>query len=142
MDNYEEVQASYIARLRAIQPGLLLWWSGLTGSPDPNEAPPAEVANRWPTGIAGHPRVIAIFREHFLRIDELNEEYLDQREDPEADAGSEDLWGVDDQGEEVAIRSPQDLLIFDIKDQAPDLAKLVAGLVFIPVGLNQHDEAV
>lgn len=138
-----DVQAAYIAELRELQPGLLRWWTSLGGLASPDDPPPAEVLARWPFGIAGHPRVIEVFRRHFLALDALNQSELAEHGEPESrDPASEEGWGEDDSGERLGYQRPQDLLIFEIPAIAPDLAKLVAGIVYVPVGLNQYDEAL
>ena len=74
MASYEEIQANYIAELRALQPSLIEWWKQLTGIERINDAVGQEFANRWPTAFSGHPRIIATFRKYFMQIDDLNYE--------------------------------------------------------------------
>lgn len=142
MPSYKDIQDSYIAELRALQPELMQWWKRIAGIEKINDPPDPEVANRWPTAFSGHPRVVATFRKYFMQIDDLNYEnemaYVDARppDDPEV------LWGNEEASPPYPFMRPVDLLIYEIKDLAPDIHKMVAGIVFVPVGLNQHDEAV
>lgn len=141
MDTYEEIQDRYIAALRKVQPGLIAWWKEVAGLDNLNDSVRPEIANRWPTGYSGHPRVMAIFREHFFAIDDLNRQHLEALED-RPDRPRKELWFDDAEDDEVAFRRPVDLLILGIEDKAPDIHKLVAGIVYVPVGLDQYDEAV
>lgn len=142
MQSYAEIQESYIAELRALQPVLMDWWKRIAGLDKINDPPPADIANRWPTAFSGHPRVIAVFRKHFMLIDDLNYENEVNYVEAQQPANHEELWGVDGESPKFPYMRPNDLLIHDIKELAPDLQKLVAGIVFVPVGLNQFDEAV
>ncbi len=142
MQSYKDIQQSYIAELRALQPQLMEWWKRIAGIEKINDVPGPEVTNRWPTAFSGHPRVLASFRKYFMQIDDLNYEnemaYVETRapDDPET------LWGIDVDSPPFPFMRPVDVLIYEIKDLAPDIHKMVAGIVFVPVGLNQHDEAV
>jgi hypothetical protein len=142
MRSFEEIQQAYIHELRLLQPELMEWWKTLAGIKKLGDPVPAEVSNRWPTGYSGHPRVLAVFRNYYLEIDDLNHDALQAAGEPPPEKPPEELWGTNDNGEPVDYRRPVDLLILDIKTKAPDLDKLVAGIVYIPVGLNQFEEAV
>jgi hypothetical protein len=142
MRSFEEIQQAYIDELRLLQPQLMEWWMKLAGIKKLGDPVPAEISNRWPTGYSGHPRVLAVFRNYYLEIDDLNHDALQTAEQPPAEKPPEELWGTNDNGEPIDYRRPVDLLILDIKTKAPDLHKLVAGIVYIPVGLNQFEEAV
>ena len=142
MRSFEEIQQAYIDELRLLQPELMEWWKKLAGIERLGDPVPAEISNRWPTGYSGHPRVLAVFRNYYLEIDDLNHDALQAAEQPAPEKPSEELWGTNDNGEPIDYRRPVDLLILDIKTKAPDLHKLVAGIVYIPVGLNQFEEAV
>lgn len=142
MPSYEEIQAGYIAELRALQPSLMEWWKQLSGIQNINDAADRDVANRWPTAFSGHPRVIATFRKYFMQVDDLNYENEVNYAEPRPPGNSEFLWGSEEGSPAFPYVPPNVLLIDQIKELAPDIHKLVAGIVFVPVGLNQFDEAV
>ncbi|TIU61764.1 MAG: hypothetical protein E5W30_07665, partial [Mesorhizobium sp.] len=73
MRTFEEVQQAYIDELRLLQPELIAWWKNLAGLDKLSDPVPPEIANRWPTGYSGHPRVLAVFRKYYLEIDDLNQ---------------------------------------------------------------------
>ena len=142
MRSFEDIQQAYIDELRALQPELIAWWKRLTGINELGDPVPQDIANRWPTAYSGHPRMLAVFRRYYLEIDDLNYEGLEKAKEPVPEKSNDELWGTNDNGEPVAYRRPVDLLILEIGPKAPDIHKLVAGIVFVPVGLNQYDEAV
>ncbi|RWB59700.1 hypothetical protein [Mesorhizobium sp.] len=142
MRTFEEIQQDYINELRLLQPELIVWWKKLARLNELADPVPAEVANRWPTGYSGHPRVLAVFRKYYLEIDDLNQDALEAAQEPPPQKHPEELWGTNDNGDPIGYRQPLDLLILDIKAAAPDLHKLVAGIVYVPIGLNQFEEAV
>lgn len=142
MDKYEEIQDRYIAALRKVQPGLIAWWKEVARLDKLSDPVRPEIANRWPTGYSGHPRILAIFREHFFEIDDLNREHVEALKDRPTDRPRKELWFDDAEAQEVGFRRPVDLLILGIEAKAPDIHKLVAGIVYVPVGLDQYDEAI
>lgn len=144
MDTVEEIQAAYIADLRALLPDLFAWWKQLAGVEDMNDPPPPDVAARWPTGISGHPRLLDVFQTYFFELDELNERALEgarladrtqARDVPESEASAEATAPIP-----TGTYRPVDVLINDIGPMAPDLAKLVQGIIMIPVGLDPDEE--
>jgi hypothetical protein len=142
LTSHEDIQAAYVAELRELQPGLMAWWMNVAGLAEIDDPVPAQVALRWPTGYSGHPRVLAVFRKYFFMVEDLNDRGLDQVERPLAPVSAEELWLNPEEPEPVGFRRPVDLLIRDIERVAPDLHKLTAGIVFVPVGLNQYDDPV
>jgi hypothetical protein len=144
VDGVDELQDAYIAELRALLPELFTWWKRIAGVDRMDDPVPEEVALRWPTGISGHPRVLEVFQRYFLELDDLNEAALEQarelhearkREEPD-----EEAWGVDDLPIPTGVRKPVDVLINEIEAKAPDLAKLVFGIIMIPVGLDPEED--
>jgi hypothetical protein len=142
MPSYKEIQKNYVAELRALQPELIEWWKRVAGIEKINDLPNAEAAVRWPTAFSGHPRAIAVFRKYFMQVDDLNYENEENFAEPPPSDDPESLWGTEVTSPKLPFVRPVDLLINDIKDVAPDIYKMVAGIVFVPVGLNQFDEAV
>ncbi|MGE0500237.1 MAG: hypothetical protein AB7I79_01135 [Rhizobiaceae bacterium] len=133
MATARELQAGYIAELRSIAPAIDGWWEEL------NNGPRARFAQyRWPTGPAGHPRVLAVFRKYFLLIEEANDEVRRKPSAPPPE-NAEELWGRDSMGESQAIENPADLLIHDIATLAADVKHLALGIVFVPVGMDDYE---
>lgn len=144
METVDELQDAYIADLRALLPELVAWWKALAGVAGMDEPAPPEIAARWPTGISGHPRVLEVFQTYFFELDDLNELAAERaraaaearaRGMPEVDASA-----VEDEPEETGKHLPVDVLINDIGAKAPDLGKLVQGIIMVPVGLMPDGE--
>ncbi|RWB10038.1 MAG: hypothetical protein EOQ39_12565 [Mesorhizobium sp.] len=133
MTDAKEIRDQYVNELRNILPWLQDWWDGVQ-----TELSPEIAWRRWPTGPAGHPRVLAVFRKYYLQIEASNNSV---EETPPAQKQSEQ-WGTDDHGEDQLSERPLDWLIFDIAAIAPDLKDLVDGLCFIPVGIDDEEEVV
>jgi hypothetical protein len=134
MASARELQAGYIAELRKIAPAIDGWWEEL------NNGPRAKFAQyRWPTGPAGHPRVLAVFRKYFLLIEEATDEIRRKPPAPLPE-NPEEMWGRDSMGESQAVENPTDLLIHDIPTLAPDVKHLALGIVFVPVGMDDYEE--
>ena len=112
----KQLQRDYIDEIRTLKPKLFEWWLNLTGIEHMNETPADEFLETWPFRVSGHPRLLEIFRRFYLRIEELNDAGTDGRSDP------------------------SELLIWDIQDEAPDIFKIVAGIVYVPVGLDNANQ--
>lgn len=141
MRSFDEIQAAYVNEMRALQPELIEWWRTLAGVSDPNDPAPPDVTLRWPTGFSGHPRAIEVFRRYFLEIEERNDRVFRAVGESRGDV-PDIAWGVDQGTPRPQMRRAAELLIDEIDFVAPEIAKFVAGFVFIPVGLNQYDEPV
>lgn len=143
MDDYDDIFSAYVEELEAAKDEVMQWWDALLAaaspSGDPNEAQQA-VRPRWPAGPAGHPRIIDVFRRHYLAIERLNEEKEGEKESQphEADdlgSGGGSGWGEADE-DEPAILSPQVLLFERLADEEPELAKFMQYFVFISIGID------
>jgi hypothetical protein len=134
-DTIEEIQRAYLAELRGIAPEIQGWWSGLLAR-DGEEA----VWLRWPTGPSSHPRVLAIFRKYYFRIEELNRLNIVDFSDDEI--RPESMWGRDDLGNAALFEKHVNRLILDIPVAAPDVAHLVDGICFVPVGIDHKGAPV
>ncbi|NJM82356.1 MAG: hypothetical protein HC844_07555 [Tabrizicola sp.] len=136
MSEIDDIQASYIAELRSVAPELRAWFSARIAE-DGEDA----VLLRWVTGLAGHPRVVEIFRRHYMRIEELNarleREFLERDQEP-----GEGSWGEDETGKAPLFERHIDWLANDIKSVAPDVYDLVQGMNFVPVGTTGSGETV
>lgn len=139
-EELEEIRGRYLADLRGAAPALRAWWTGRAA--DIGER---TMNRRWPTGLAGHPRVIAIFRDAYLEIEALNDRRDAGWRDGGrrlADAFDEGAWGAEDPGPGPGLVRHFGVLVEELDELAPDVADLVAGLVFVPVGLDGDDETV
>ena len=129
----EDIQARYIRDLRALRPGLEAWWEKVISARGEEGA-----WKRWPTGISGHPRVLAVFRQYFLEIEELNDKKTGPPPGP--DPKGEEMWGHDDESEDIEFEVHVEWLIFNVADEAPDLEDLVNGICFVPIGEDLEGE--
>lgn len=123
-----EYRLNYIKELRSMLPELQDWWEDLITKSDRRD-----VETRWPTGLAGHPRILAVFRKYFILIEEYYNLLPPDEELLEPPA--EELWGNDASDEIVDRQRPAEWLIFDMRSVAPDLIELVDGLCFVPIGM-------
>lgn len=133
MAEVEAIQARYVAELRALMPQLSAWWERMI-----ERHGEEGVWTRWPTGMAGHPRVLAIFRDAWFAIEAINDR-LEDSPDPEPPEG-EALWGGDDDEDDADYFDHADWLIHSIGDEAPDLEELVEGLCYVPIGEDLEEE--
>jgi hypothetical protein len=143
MPDFPEVQAAYVEELRSVMPDVLAWWQGLFGGADPGSEEARPVHKRWPTGPAGHPRLLAIFRKYYLEIEEINDANrveFEAKGEPEID--KEELWANTVEDEVLRLQKPQDLLIHDLQHIDAALFDVMQGVVFVPIGLNRLKEAV
>lgn len=106
----DAIRADYIRELKKEMPKLKKW---LKAAEKVNEGKgyPGKIEldfeGRWPTGLAGHPRVIEIFRRYYLKL--------------EAEHGE--------------VVKPVEILIDDLKGEHDDLHKIVRRLRMIPIGI-------
>ncbi|TIT80212.1 MAG: hypothetical protein E5W57_03770 [Mesorhizobium sp.] len=135
----DDVQARYVAELRALAPGLRAWWKRMCAQNGEQT-----MLTRWPTGISGHPRTLAVFRKYYFEIEALNDEAMltEEEEDDDDDEITEDMWGEDDDDEGTDVGDHAELLIYDIEDVAPDIYELVDGICYVPVGLTPDEDPV
>lgn len=112
-ESIEEIQASYIDEVRAIAPQLEAWLEQRIAEEDEDT-----VLLRWATGLGGHPRFIEIYRRYYLKIEALNEAAREQ------------------------LHDQADVLISQVEELAPDIAQIVIGLFFNPIGVDANEETV
>ncbi|HEX6708668.1 MAG TPA: hypothetical protein VF169_28280 [Albitalea sp.] len=146
MNRYQVLFDAYVRELEAAQAYTLQWWDDLVAreasQQGPDEDAEAEVRRRWPMGPASHPRVIAVFRKHFLLCEALNEQLAQGLSDqPPEPPPTEDDWG--DQPEEGAsddywaeehpIEPP--VFMFDLLEgRHPDLREFMTFYVYNAIG--------
>lgn len=135
-DSIDDIQSRYIAELRTLLPALELWWNDLLDR-DANLA-----WGRWPTGYSGHPRVLAIFRKYYFEIESLNEDRASNWEEDEEVVEGEELWGEEDDSDDLEFENQAEWLIINIPDEAPDLEEVVNGLCFLPIGMESDEDPV
>jgi len=136
MDDYDDIFSAYVEELTAAKDEVTQWWDALMAAASPSgdfgEAQRA-VRPRWPAGPASHPRIVDVFRRHYLAIDRLNEELRSQPRPIDDDSSSG--WGEDDD-DEPGILSPQALLFERLADEEPELAKFMEYFVFTSIGID------
>ncbi len=112
METVKDIQNAYINEIRQLKPEMYDFWIKLGRLEKINDAPPEEIVQRWPMGPSGHPKMIEIFQRYFFLIEKYNDE------------------------NPMDFQKVNQVLIEDVEVIAPDIAKLVLGFVFIPVGMN------
>lgn len=141
-DSFDSIQENYIAEVRALKPILFDWWMKLTGIETMNEPPASVFDENWPFKISGHPRLIEIFRRYYMKTEDLNDQALQDAKTRSENRARPSDW-MEEEAPPVLDRvDPIDLLVWDIQEIAPDIYKLAAGIVYVPIGLNQYDERV
>lgn len=135
-DSIEDIMADYLVELRLVWPTIWTWWEALLAEDE--EAVPL----RWPTGPAGHPKFIDIFRRHYIRIDALNRSLAVSYKESEPREPTEGDWGVDDEGSAPPEHRPVDFLIFAAVSKAPEMKALFMGLVFLPIAIDPDGRIV
>lgn len=141
---FKEIQDRYIAELRQMAPSILIWWEAsqkTDRAATANSASGLTFEQRWPSGLAAHPRIIDVFRKYFLEVSDLNDELEDERyEARERRVEGEAAWGIDDADDAIPFEKPIDLLVNDLEANAPDLFEIMQGMVFVPIGMDPSEE--
>ncbi len=139
-DTFRDLQERYIAELTAVMPAVLSWWTARAASPPDDVRPaPDGFEARWPAGPVAHPRILEIFRRHFLEADALNLA-AEAGRPPEDPRPPGELWGEEAAFEPVVFVQPIDLLVNDLETRAPELHAIMRNLVFVPIGLDPAGE--
>lgn len=116
--------ATYVAELGATLEGLAPWWSTLEASLERST-----LRLRWPAGVASHPRVLALVRDHHARFEAAQQiREAPPRFDDDA------AWGS---GFEPAPRvqiPARRLLVDRLQVEAPALHLRMSPLIVLPVG--------
>ena len=121
---FEQLQSEYIEALGPVVANARRWWDThcpISHSEVCRYEAMSPFHRRWATGPAGHPRVIAVFREYYFRIRELNAQI--------ANEAPPDLH----------YHRPMDFLINDLAAIAPELFEVMQGLCYVPIGKNPID---
>jgi len=142
MDEYEAIQEEYLAEMEMLRPSIEAWWNELFKGMGKDSDAARPVWKRWPTGPAGHPRVLAVFRKYYLKVDEINDRNIVEFEGFQEPDDVESMWSGDVEEHSLIVKRQVDLLVYDIQEKSPGLFEIVRGIVFIPIGLNQHKDTV
>lgn len=135
----EEIQFEYAQALKKVKLSVDDWWakiSMLRGE--------REVYGIWPTGPTGHPRVLAVYRTYFLRIEEINDQRLrsmTNKDEPEYEPEYEP-WGEEHSPEVSDLVSHADVLIYGVATKYPELKEIVSGFGLNPIGLDEQRRVV
>ena len=133
----EDIQTSFIEETRALAPELRAWLDARIAEEDEDA-----VMIRWATGLGGHPRFLDVYRRHYMMIEELNARAREGRTDESDDDDPADLWGTDDPGVGAVVERADVRLITEVEDMAPDIADIVIGVFFNPIGLDPDDQVM
>ncbi|MDX8455591.1 hypothetical protein RFM98_22925 [Mesorhizobium sp. VK9D] len=143
---YDEILTRYVSDLGVAQGQSLKWWSELIAREMQAGRPKVEAERmcrmRWPMGAASHPRIIEVYRRYFLKIGEINEEFLSQQI---VDSGFNDpeLWYIgpedeDDEGDSNALIQPAVLLLEGLGRRDMELRDFMLHFVFLPIGMDSE----
>ena len=135
---FTAIIGGWVAALEAELPAVMSWWHELQERLDSD----GTVRSRahWPAGPASHPRVLAIFRDFYFQVHEVNVEI--SLEDERGDPSGEDAWMSGPVEESAGPVAPAELLIDMMESYAPDLYATMRLLVFIPVGEDDDSNPV
>ncbi|MER9404140.1 hypothetical protein NKI36_08760 [Mesorhizobium caraganae] len=134
MSLYTDIYSRYEREVLELLPALEQWWSEIASVKRGKTARD----DRWPLGLSGHPRFIAIYRRYMLEILRLNDEH--ERKADEPHLSKQELWekGKTDDGDRVA--KPQSILIEDLIQRNPALRDHFQYFMFIPIGADDFGE--
>ncbi len=139
---YDEVLDRYATELASARADALAWWAGLlireiaTGHDKAGAQHRCRM--RWPMGPTSHPRVIEVYRRHFLAIGAINDEFL-EREDAGPGFNDPSLWlqHADAEEEEGLVSQPALLLFEGLGTRDAELQDFMRYFVFVPIGLDR-----
>lgn len=120
--------AAYVGELSAVFDQLAPWWQQLVTTHGR-----ARVKLRWPAGIASHPRVLAIYRQHHRRLTNLRPP---PRPGPEPRFDDDAAWGSEVEPKPAMLipPAPELLLIDRLHVEAPQLHARMVFLLMSPIG--------
>lgn len=137
----QTIQDEYIRDLKKELPKVKKWWKARLNQNEEKSYPGKMVVDfelRWPTGMSGHPRLIEIFRRHFLAAEAVNLE-IDAAGRQYKDDLVEEPWGVDTEPPSREQVSPIDLLVNDLAGEHDELHRVMRRMRLIPVGMKKGD---
>lgn len=123
-----ELYSAYVSELGAAVDELAPWWERLV-----TRHGRKAMKLRWPSGVASHPRVLAVYRDHHRRLSTLQPAPGGPMPRFDDDAG----WGSEVEGapELLIPPAPERLLIERLQVEAPELYAKIIYLVMSPVGV-------
>ncbi len=143
MSRYDQLFEEYIEELRVVRDESLAWWKALLERDAPDGdlvAAERRARPRWPAGPVSHPRVIAVYRKHWLRAARINEDVLARWDERAAAKRShKEGWGEQEEPEEGVVK-PGALLMENLIARDRELYEFIADLVFQPIGVNYEGE--
>lgn len=139
--DFEQLQRDYIEALRPVVAAALRWWNTHCPYPHTELRPFDEMApfhRRWIAGPAAHPRVLAVFRQYWFQVQDLNDHFASAPAALHVDVDTPDKnLSAPARPRELPI----DLLVNDLSTIAPDLFEVMQGIVYVPIGTNPlYDE--
>lgn len=144
-DDFRALRDDYVAALRPRVAEALQWWDERCGYPHTEQRPfdaKSPFHRRWPAGPAAHPRVLALLREYWFKVIELNERFEQARgeaDGSEIDTDADGGWGRDETPPTIDRERPIDLLVNDLSTVAPELYEVMQGVVYVPIGVDPQD---
>jgi len=139
MNQYDQLFDEYVAALTKAKQLSENWWNVLLSeqikiSKDIHTATKA-LKQRWPFGPASHPWVIAVFREYYLRCEDLNNKSDDIPSDDSNSPPEETDWGIEDEPIAQTTIPPRTLVIDNLAtDETEELYDFILNLLFLPIG--------
>jgi hypothetical protein len=120
--------STYVHELEAALAQLEPWWTRLVTTHGRKR-----VKLRWPAGIASHPRVLAIYRQHHRRLANLRPA---PRPGPAPRFDDDTAWGSEAEPKPSMLipPAPELLLIDRLHVEAPQLHARMVYLVMPPIG--------
>lgn len=130
-DTHAALYVAYLDELIKSLPEVIDWWESLV-----QRDGMGVVARRWPARAAAHPRIIAVYRRHYLECETLND-HLEAPPIAKDSFDDETAWGVEDEDDRNDGRvwiHPASLLLEDLESESEDLFDFMNHLVMSPVG--------
>ncbi|ESZ39600.1 hypothetical protein [Mesorhizobium sp. L2C066B000] len=130
--DYTAIIDAWTAELHAVMPAIEEWWGALQQRLN---ASGENIANlHWPAGLVAHPRILAIYREHYFKVHGLNlERYARQTDDDDED--DESNWGEDGDEADASGPVPPNLLLVEMMSEYDtELFKYFKYFVYVPIG--------
>lgn len=135
---YQDLQEAYLKELRSARDEALAWWHRMESAVGSNDLTviQGQLRPRWPAGPASFPRVVSVFRKHFIACERLNAQREAEAAAREPNAG----WGEDDDEESLETVSPAGLLLDSLEAVDPELNEFMQAFVFTCIGTNPAGE--
>ncbi|MFV8754387.1 hypothetical protein ACNOYE_27895 [Nannocystaceae bacterium ST9] len=121
-----ELLAAYVGELGPALDSLRDWWRALERAHTPEA-----LELRWPAGVASHPRVLAIYRDHHRRFTAHAQR---RPEGPPLRFDDDAAWGCPATSELIPIPAER-LLVDRLQIEAPELHASMSRLVMPPIGI-------